>query len=555
MILGLDVGGTQTDTVIVCDGEVVYENKTPTEDNLLETLRTAVEKTVTMLDPDRLKRMVFSTTMVTNAIVQDWLSEAGMIVTAGPGMDPALFTVGPSFEIVGGCVDHRGFEVMPLEKKAVLEAAARIKDKAIDYVGIVGKFSVRNPAHELQISEWINSDFDNLALGHRVSGILNFPRRITTTYLNAALSKLHNHFFTSLVRILDEKGLKSPRFLLKPDGGTIRIDQSMGAPVMTSQSGPAASVMGALALDGCADTSLILDIGGTTTDISVILGGVPLLEPSGIMLGPFQTLIRSLLTHSIGIGGDSEIRSGKKGQFIIGPLRQGPPLAFGGAAPTPTDAMITLGMIKTGDRKAAMEGMAALGAPGGLDAEDTARHVLERMGEIIAESAWTFVGRINSRPVYTIHEVLYQEEIRPDAVVIIGGPAPYVAEYVGKALGLPHRVPRYSGVANAVGAAVARVTAEITLQADTERGTVVIPEADINKKIYGRFNDKDALSMAQKVLRQQAVEAGADSADLEVSVIERQAFNMIRGFSKTGQNIRLKMSVVPGIIPEWKRTH
>jgi len=555
MILGLDVGGTQTDTVLISDGEVVYENKIPTENDLLDTLRIAIGKAVAEMDTGRLERMVFSTTMATNAIVQGRLSDAGMIITAGPGMDPHLFSVGPCFEIVEGCLDHRGFEVMPLVKKSVLETANHLKDKSIDCVGIVGKFSVRNPAHELRIAEWINGDFSHISLGHRVSGILNFPRRITTTYLNAALSKLHDRFFASLVRILDEKGLNAPRFLLKPDGGTIRIDQSMDTPAMTTQSGPAASVMGALALDGCTDTSLILDIGGTTTDISVILEGVPLLEPSGIMLGPFQTLIRSLLTHSVGIGGDSEIRTGEDGHFTIGPSRQGPPLAFGGSIPTPTDAMIALGMIETGDKKAAMEGMAALGVPAGLDAEGTARCVLERMGEIIAESARAFVDRINSRPVYTIHEVLYQKEIRPDAVVIIGGPAPHVAQHVGKALGLPYRVPPHSGVANAVGAAVARVTTEITLQADTERGTVVIPEADINKKIYGRFNDKDALSMAEKVLRQQAVEAGADPEDLELSIIERQAFNMIRGFSKTGQNIRLKMSVIPGIIPEWKRTH
>ncbi len=555
MILGLDVGGTQTDTVIISDGEVVYENKTPTEGNLLETLRTAIGKTVATVDPGRLKRMVFSTTMATNAIVQGELSEAGMIVTAGPGMDPALFSVGPSFEIIEGCLDHRGFEVIPLERRVVLEAAGRIKDKQIDYVGIVGKFSVRNPAHELQISKWIDSDFAHLSLGHRVSGILNFPRRITTTYLNAALGKLHDRFFSSLVRILDENGLKAPRYLLKPDGGTICINQSMSAPAVTSQSGPAASVMGALALDGCPDTSLILDIGGTTTDISVILKGVPLLEPYGIRLGPYQTLIRSLLTHSVGIGGDSEIQPGEDGKLMIGPLRQGPPLALGGSVPTPTDAMIVLGMIDAGDRNAAIGAMKELGSALGLDVRETARRVLERMGEIIAESAAAFVDWINSRPVYTIHEVLYQEEIRPDAVVIIGGPAPYVAEHVGKNLGLPYRVPRHHGVANAVGAAVARVTSEVTLQADTERGTVVIPEADIHKDLYGRFNDKDALSMAEKILREQAVQVGADPENLEISVIERQVFNMIRGFSKTGQNIRMKLSIVPGIIPEWKRTH
>ena len=176
MILGLDVGGTQTDTVLINDGEVVYENKIPTEDDLLETLRTAIGRALAETDSNRLNRTVFSTTLATNAIVQGLLSEAGMIVTAGPGMDPHLFSLGPCFEIVEGCLDHRGFEVVPLGKNSVLDAAERIKNKGIDAVGIVGKFSVRNPAHELQIAEWIKGDFSYLSLGHRVSGILNFPQ-------------------------------------------------------------------------------------------------------------------------------------------------------------------------------------------------------------------------------------------------------------------------------------------------------------------------------------------------------------------------------------------
>ncbi|MFZ7112625.1 MAG: hydantoinase/oxoprolinase family protein [Desulfatiglandales bacterium] len=553
MILGLDVGGTQTDSVLISDGEVIYENKTSTGDDLLETLRNAIEKMVAEVDPGQIERMSFSTTMATNAIVQDRLAKAGMIVTAGPGMDPVSFSVGPGFEIVEGCLDHRGFEVMPLDMKSVIAAARRIRDEDIKYAGIVGKFSVRNPAHEIKISEWIDGDFSYLFLGHQVSGALNFPRRITTTYLNAALGGLHHSFASSLIQILDEKGLIAPRYLLKPDGGTVGLEQTMNAPARTAQSGPAASVMGALALDGCRDTALVLDIGGTTTDISIILAGVPLLEPFGIRLGPFQTLIRSLLTYSVGIGGDSEIQIGADGDLMIGPLRQGPPRAFGGVSPTPTDAMVVLGMLEAGDRKAATQAMEELGASLSLDAAGCARRVLEHTGEIIADSAKAFVEHINTRPVYTIREVLHQEEIRPDAAVIIGGPAPHLAEYVGRALGLPHRVPPHSGVANAVGAAVARVTSEVTLQADTERGTVVIPEADLCKNIYGRFNDEDALQLAKKELQRLMAEGGVNPHDLEISVMERQVFNMIRGFSKTGQNIRLKLGVVPGIIPEWKR--
>ena len=99
----------------------------------------------------------------------------------------------------------------------------------------------------------------------------------------------------------------------------MKLDTGIGSPARTAQSGPAASVMGALALDGCPGTSLVLDIGGTTTDMAVVLNGVPLLDPAGIRLGPFQTLIRSLLTHSVGIGGDSEVRvEGKADLWING---------------------------------------------------------------------------------------------------------------------------------------------------------------------------------------------------------------------------------------------
>jgi N-methylhydantoinase A len=555
MILGLDVGGTQTDAVLLDDRGVLAETKTPTGKDLVGTLRTALEKVTYAVEPGKIRRMAFSTTMATNAIVQDRLDEAGMIVSAGPGMNPEWFSVGPSFHVVGGCLDHQGFEAMPVDRSAVEGAAEAIRGKGIRAVGIVGKFSVRNPAHELQIAGWIGDRFSSLALGHQVSGYLNFPRRITTTYLNSALHRVHEEFLGALMGILDEQSLKGPRYLLKPDGGTIDLTSTLHSPAATAQSGPAASVMGALALDGCPGTTLVLDVGGTTTDMSVVLEGTPLLEPRGIRIGPYQTLIRSLLTHSIGIGGDSEVTAGKGGAFCVGPLRQGPPMAFGGPVPTPTDAMIALDLLKAGDRAAARNAMKEAGEPIGMDMEATARRILETMAHAIADAAAAFVRGINSRPVYTIYEVLHPEKIVPSSVVVMGGPAPQVAPFIGDALGLPHRIPEHFGVANAIGAAVARVTAEVTLQADTERGSLVVPEAGIDQKIPFRYQCREAMSFAREVLGKRALEAGADPESLEISVIEEQVFNMIRGYSRTGQNIRIKLCITPGIIPEWKKEH
>ncbi len=555
MILGLDVGGTQTDAVVIDKGQIVVATKTPTGEDLLTTLRRVLENTLRDVAPARLNRMAFSTTMATNAIVQDRLEDTGMIVSAGPGMDPQWFSVGPSYHVVEGCLDHQGFEANPLNRAAVIDAAARIQEEKIKVIGITGKFSVRNPSHEFRIADWAGSSFSHVAMGHQVSGALNFPRRIVTTYLNAALHGLHKEFLDALVHILNERDISAPRYLLKPDGGTIDLDKSIDSPASTAQSGPAASVMGALALDGCEGTTLVLDVGGTTTDMSVVLNGTPLLKPHGIRLGPFQTLIRSLMTHSLGIGGDSEVRMVEKGGLRIGPVRRGRPIAMGGSAPTPTDAMITLDLLETGNRDFAKAAMEEVGGPLGWDAATTAQRVLKHMAETIAESAKAFIYDINSQPVYTIHQVLEDQEIEPTSVLIIGGPAPQIAEYIGRAFGLPPRFPHHHGVANAVGAAVARVTSEITLQADTERGSVIIPEANVENKVSSSFDIKQAVALGRELLSRQAVRLGAEERGLEISISEKQVFNMIRGYSRTGKNIRLKMGITPGLIPEWKRSH
>ena len=386
-----------------------------------------------------------------------------------------------------------------------MDAAACMREENIKVIGVTGKFSVRNPSHELQIADWVGDSFSHVAMGHRVAGTLNFPRRVATTYLNAALYGLHREFSGTLVHILNERGLSAPRYLLKPDGGTINLDKSISSPAGTAQSGPAASVMGALALDGCEGTTLVLDVGGTTTDMSVVLNGTPLLKPYGIRLGPFKTLIRSLATRSSGIGGDSEVCMEERGGLRIGPVRRGKPMAMGGPAPTPTDAMITLGLLEAGDRDSARAAMEELGRSSGWDAATTAQLVLKHMAETIAESAKAFICDINSQPVYTIHEVVEDQKIEPTSVLIVGGPAPQIAEYVGKAFGLPHRFPYHHGVANAVGAAVARVTSEITLQADTERGSVIIPEADVEDKINTGFDIEEAVALGREILSRQAV--------------------------------------------------
>ncbi len=551
LILGLDVGGTQTDAVLISSEGVVSSVKVPTGKDLQATLREAIRKTVSGLPPGRIGRLAFSTTMATNAIVQDRLAPAGMIVSAGPGMDPARFAVGPSYHVVDGCLDHRGFEVKPLDRNQVTAAAESIRAQGIRSIGLVSKFSVRNPAHELLMAEWAASGFLQPAMGHQVSGNLNFPRRISTTYLNAALLETHEAFIRALVLSLNEHGLRGPRYLLKPDGGTVGLEESLRFPARTAQSGPAASIMGALALDSCPGTTLVLDVGGTTTDIGIIYDRAPLLEPFGIRLGPYLTLIRSLQTRSIGLGGDSEVRTDRDRRLRIGPLRSGPPAALGGPAPTPTDAMIALNLLDAGDRDLALQAMETIAASLGLDVAETAKAVLDRTADLIAESVRAFLHFINSQPVYTVREVLEGVIIDPTDIVLVGGPAEQLAGPLEQALGIPCRVPPHAGVANAVGAAISRVTSEVSLQADTGRGTVVVPEAGIQQFIDSDFDLTQGLALAREALEKAVVEAGGAYEEAEIVVTEQQSFNMIQGFSRTGRNIRLCMCVTPGLIPEW----
>ena len=149
--------------------------------------------------------------------------------------------------------------------------------------------------------------------------------------------------------------------------------------------------------------------------------------------------------------------------------------------------MITLGLMKIGNRNAAVNQMKELGEALGLDTVSAARIILKLMARSIAHSADAFLHEINSQPVYTIHEVLQDQKIEPTCALIMGGPAPHLADYLEAALGIPCRVPDHFEVANAVGAAVARVTCALTLQADTSRGFVVIPEANIKAKIGAGF--------------------------------------------------------------------
>lgn len=557
MIIGLDVGGTHTDVVLLGREGLIREFKVRTNPaDLFSSVLTGLERITEGIDPADIERAVLSTTLTTNAMVQARNPRVGMIVSAGPGIDPAHYQTNEFYHAVSGSIDHRGREVDPIDPAEIDRAGEAFREAGIRNIGIVGKFSVRNPAHELDIRDRLKTTFGDafgkMFMGHRVSGNLNFARRIATTYLNTAVYQEHKKFYEAVGRSLASKGLVIPIHILKADGGTMSFESSIDFPGQAVLSGPSASVMGASAFASPSEESLVLDIGGTTTDMAILINGAPLLDPLGITLDGVNTLIRSLQSRSIGVGGDSVIRVEEEG-LRVGPDRVGPAMAYGGESPTPTDALFVLGKgTEDGDREASRAGVATLAESLGVDPETAAQRIVDQACRQILDAARDMVDAINRKPVYTVHELREGHKVDPRRILILGGPAPYFADRLAELAEMPvDLVPRWT-VANAVGAALARSTCEVSFFADTQQEIATAPEEEFSESVDRNFSLDKALEKAFALLRKKALAIGAAADDLEMEVVEQLQFNMVRGFYTAGRNIRVKVQVKPGLIHEYE---
>jgi len=547
MILGIDVGGTHTDAVLVENLQLINKAKVLTDQNNI--MASLLEAATTLISDDnisKIERIVLSTTISTNAIVQNKTNRVAMVLFCGPGLSPADLNPGKDTFFAQGYVNHRGIPVKNIDAREMERISSEIDEKSIRYIGIVGKFSSRNPQQELDAAGLLQKDARNISLGHTLSGQLNFPRRIATTYLNAAIHDIYGNFARDVEKFVTRLGVKVPVYILKADGGTILMDQSVNCPVQTIHSGPAAGIMGVLATAKIKEDAVALDIGGTTTDISVFADGVPLLDPSGVTIDERKTLIRGLRTKSIGVGGDSSVKV-ENGEIQVGPQREGAAAALGGLLPTPTDAMIVCGIVNFGDKQKARDSIATLARILEKTVEETALAIVEKTASLIAETVRQMLTEINNKPVYTIHELLEGKIIQPKMLYVVGGPAA-LAPYIAKGLDYPYTIPEHSEVSNALGVALARTTAEVSIHADTEKKELILSEEGQVQSIPGNFTLNDAIAVGRKALREKAVQMGAQPEDIVMEVTESQQFNMIRNFYTTGKNIRVKVQIKPGLI-------
>ena len=383
-------------------------------------------------------------------------------------------------------------------------------------------------------------------MGHSISGKLNFPRRIHTTYLNSAVHNTFNEFSGDIRSAFKERNISAPIYILKADGGTMTLDLAENKPVETVLSGPAASFMGINALIPKKDDGIFIDIGGTTTDIFFLIDGIPVFEPLGIGIDKYKTLIRSIYSVSISLGGDSSIKV-EDGKIRIESKEED--------TPSPTDAMVVLDLIKNGDKTKARKNMKKLGDKLGLSVEEVSEKVLDTMGDVIKSVVDKNLEEINNKPVYTVEEVLHGRIIKPKFINIIGGPAKNLSKIIGEKFNLPCLYPKDYHVANAIGAALAKPTMDITLTADTERKVMSVPQLSLHEVINGNYDLKSAKAQVIDLLKENIKTMYSDDEEMrneDFEIIDASSFNMVDGFFTTGKNIRVEAQVRPGLIYELR---
>lgn len=554
MLIGIDVGGTTTDAVLVDGGCVTKTAYVPTDhDDLLKCLLGALDELVKGVDTSKIERVVLSTTLITNMIAEGKTDPVALVLIPGPGTNPKDYSLGESI-ILDGAIDFRGKEIERLNESQIKDAASKIAGQGLSRVAVVGKFCQRNHAHELKVGEIMAKAMPKaeIELGHRVSGQLNFPRRAATTMLTAATKDKYREFAEAVAKALKHRKISSPVYILKADGGTLPLDKSVQMPVETIFSGPAASIMGVLALTLPGQTSVVVDIGGTTTDLALILSGKPLLSSKGAKVGSLLTQVRAFAVKSVAIGGDSVI-SVAGGCLAIGPHRNGPPLCMGGTGPTPTDALRVLGLSSIGDGAKAKKAMQDVADKLGSSLQEAAQMVVDAVVERIVSEVNEMFREWEQEPAYRIWEIVKKERLLAQNVIGVGGGAPALVPLVAARLGAAAIVPEYAPVANAIGAAVARPTLTLNLHIDTERNEYIVAEEGLIGKVTDKkMTTEQAERLAKRLLAERAERLGIGEYAGEAEVTYSEVFNMIRGWTTVGRLLDIRMEIPAGLLPSWR---
>ena len=332
VLLGVDTGGTYTDAVLLRDEDAVIASakSLTTRQDLAIGVGNAVRAVLAEadIDPSEIALASLSTTLATNALVEGQGGRVALVYIGfrerdleAHGLAEAL-KGDPSIVLAGGH-NHAGAEAAPLDEKGLITFLETHKAEVSGFA-VASQFATRNPAHELRAAELVAEITGRpVSASHQLSAKLNGPKRAMTAVLNARLIGMIDRLIGRAEETLVELGIGAPLMVVRGDGALISSAQARERPIETILSGPAASIVGARWLTG-ADQALVSDIGGTTTDVALLKGGRPKIDPAGARVGPYRTMVEAVAMRTTGLGGDSEahfISEGLRGGVMLGPKR------------------------------------------------------------------------------------------------------------------------------------------------------------------------------------------------------------------------------------------
>ena len=445
--IGIDVGGTNTDAVVMDGPKVIAGVKSATTSDVMSGVVNALKA---VLEASKMKAssvdvVMIGTTHFTNAVVQrrDLAQTAavrlGLPATASlPPMvdwpEDLKLAIGNHAYLAHGGNEFDGRVITPLDEKELLDIAADIKAKGINTIAITSVFSPVSNEFEKQAG----AIFEKALPGTHVTlsseiGRIGLLERENAAIMNACLRDLSAHVIAAFRKAISEAGIKGRFYLTQNDGTLMDAAFAEKFPVLTFASGPTNSMRGAAFLSGVSD-AIVVDIGGTTSDVGSLHKGFPRQATVAVEVGGVRTNFRMPDVFSIGLGGGSHVVETDKG-IKVGPTSVGyrlvtEALIFGGATLTTSDVMAAAGRTDFGDRSK------------------------------VAHLDGDFVKRTQTRIMEMLEDCVERSRLSPEPlpVIVVGGGSILVDGPIG---GLEVIKPNHFAVANAVGAAIAQVSGEI----------------------------------------------------------------------------------------------
>ena len=510
-VIGIDVGGTNTDAVLLDGTQVVRAVKTPTTADVTSGITAALRQILAEprrgdTSPAAIDAVMIGTTHFTNAVVQrrDLTRVAAVRIglPASASLPPfvdwpedlAALVRGEVVMLEGGH-EYDGRPIVPFDERGMRAAARRIKAAGLTSVAIASVFSPLNAECEARAAVILREEHPEAAvtLSHQL-GRIGLLERENATLLNAALVDLARRTTRAFTEAIAASGLAAPLYLTQNDGTVMLASVAETFPVYSFASGPTNSMRGAAFLSGLAD-AIVIDVGGTTTDIGSLRHGFPREANNVVEVGGVRTLFRMPDLLSLGLGGGSLVSDdgGTVGPRSVGYRLVEDGRVFGGSTLTATDIAVAAGLTDLGER-ARVAGVSA----------DTVERAVARMHALIEEG----VDRMKT-------------DAREEPLVAVGGGCFLVPERVPGVSEVVH--VRHQAVANAVGAAIAQVSGEID-------------------QIFQNLARADAIDAARRLAETRAIEAGAEAGTLQVVEVEDLPLAYL-----PGNSLRVRVRVVGDI--------